>query len=245
MSRQTISDADLRACAEAGMSAAQAARKLGVAHTTLSRHADRLGLVFAEGRTRKVTDADLRACAEAGLTQSETARKLRVSIQVVSARARCNGLQFPRGSRGGRRRARSADEVAALRACAEAGLSIAETVGRLGISRETVRIAARELGLVFRDGRRGPRPPVVSRADLLACAEAGMTMTEAAETLRLSVSTIHRHATDAGVIFKRGRRGPPPPAPRPDRAARPRTLAEAAALENAAAKAVWHAGEAA
>lgn len=128
-----------------------------------------------------------------------------------------------------------------LRACAEAGLNMAETARALNVNIGSVRWHADRDGIAFTRARKSCRK--IDESALRDCAARGLTLTQAARELRASLSGVRNRAVEIGVIFTDGRIARHGAAPRPDRAVRPRTLAEAAALENAAAKAVWRAGE--
>lgn len=130
-----------------------------------------------------------------------------------------------------------------LRACAEAGLNMAETHRALNVNIGAVRWHADRYGITFTRARKSCRK--IDEAALRDYAARGLTLTQAARKLRASLSGVRNRALEIGVIFADGRIARHGAAPRPDRAVRPRTMAEAAALENAAARAVWRAGEAA
>lgn len=84
----------LRACAAQGMSQAEAARRLGIGHPTVSLYAARHAIPFP--KATRITRARYAACAADGLTQAETARRLGVTPTAVGRAARRYGLAFAR-----------------------------------------------------------------------------------------------------------------------------------------------------
>jgi len=90
------SDASLaercRRCAEAGLSIAASARRLGISEGGVRYHAEKMGLAFRNGR--QANGERCRRCAERGLSVAETARELGISDSGVGWWARKLGLTF-------------------------------------------------------------------------------------------------------------------------------------------------------
>lgn len=85
-------EADYRACAERGLTMAEAARSLRVSRACISWAAKQYGIEF-----RGVYKVSAYAgAADRGLTRSETAREMGVSVQAVSMAANRHGLTFAR-----------------------------------------------------------------------------------------------------------------------------------------------------
>lgn len=100
----------------------------------------------------------------------------------------------------------------------------------LGICRATLFHIARSCGLKLPAGKAGKRIHVTPKA-ITSCATKGMTLDQAAEAIGAHPSYLRLKAREMGVRFKRKPRAPKPvPAPAP----KTMTLADYAALENAA-----------
>ena len=90
--RKCLRAADWRRCAEAGMTAAQAAEALGRTIRAAWYMSSKRGIQFKGGRV--ATRARWAACAAAGMTKAEAAKHLGVSRTAATNAAKRYGLRF-------------------------------------------------------------------------------------------------------------------------------------------------------
>lgn len=94
--------------------------------------------------------------------------------------------------------------VEAYRACAEAGMTMAETARALGRNKNSVARASIRHGIWFAPGKPGPQG--ASEAQLRELAKEGLTTSEAATRLGVSPSAVSRAVKAYGVKLRDGRK---------------------------------------
>lgn len=154
-----------------------------------------------------------RQYAADGLTLTEAAALLGITRHGLYVWSRANDVAFaaePVVSLEGPRL--TEEEVAARVACHAAGMTLRQAAAHLKITHAAMRHWARRAGLKFnRDfssmGLR--RLPADEHAKRLACADEGLTVTEAARKLGLGVGALSIWAQRAGVRFIHHKSGRP------------------------------------
>ncbi|WP_295537610.1 hypothetical protein, partial [uncultured Thioclava sp.] len=115
-----------------------------------------------------LTKEALQRCADCGMTKSQAERDLGASLNTLCGAAARYNIAFANHFE-------LADRAAKYRHCAEAGMTRAETARHLGIAQKSVDAAAQRYNIEF--------TTLSDRIRLAwqACADAGMTLRQAAE----------------------------------------------------------------
>lgn len=155
----------MRARYEAGATADELAREMGVTNVTVLKRLRALGVAIRPPRPRTtfvVSDKELHAEYEAGASTVQLARKYGVSTAIVARRLRSAGALRPL--------ARSDLDREALRAEYEAGATLEALAAKHGAGAQTIARRILAAGGVIRE-RHSSRPPtptgtLLSPADL-------------------------------------------------------------------------------
>lgn len=144
----------LQEMAEAGMTAKEMAREIGVSPSAARAALFKRGIRLRDYQRRangELNYADqYRACAAEGLTKRETAERLGVTVQAVRSWARRAGVTFSAGRAGKPRD----DKYSGLHEMAASGMTAREMADALGLPKHSVRRALETRGIRLRDYRR-------------------------------------------------------------------------------------------
>jgi transposase len=186
-----VDDDTLRSFVQEGLTARQIGARTGLHRRTVRARVRALGLVTASSPPdrRRVPDAELLAFRQAGLIIREIATRTGMTVANVEYRLqqlRKRGVAVPASPHS----RRLADDQ--LLPLARAGLSGAAIAARLGLLhgssvRRRIR-ALRKQGLLPAASR--PSAPTISRAELLALHQAGLSPREIADRTGLPVAAI-------------------------------------------------------
>lgn len=139
----------------------------------------------------------IRACAEQGMSQTEVAAALNRSRPTICQVQKRHGIDLPLARRTRRDFIVSAE---AARACAAAGMSMTVAAKTLGVSRETLRLAAKRYGVTFPINKSEHSSVAAYRG----CALSGMSRHETATKFGVSLAAVSSAAARHGIDFSIG-----------------------------------------